>query len=41
MRAPPPEPLMMMSGSFSSVARFDQAREPLADDGAHAAHDEG
>ena len=41
MRAPPPEPLMMISGRFVVGGAFDEAGEPFADDRAHAAHDEG
>ena len=40
IRAPPPEPLMMISGRSSRRGSLDQPRQPLADDRAHAPHDE-
>ena len=40
IRAPPPEPLTMISGSFCSVASSIGPGQLLADDRAHAAHDE-
>ena len=40
MRAPPPEPLTMISGKSLVVARSIGAGELFADDGPHAAHDE-
>ncbi len=40
MRAPPPEPETIISGSFCCGGPFDRPRELLADDAAHAAHDE-
>ena len=41
MRAPPPEPLMMISGKSSRRGSLDEPRQPFADDRAHAPHDEG
>ena len=41
MRAPPPEPETMISGSCSLAWPARRRRELLADDAAHAAHDEG
>ncbi len=41
MRAPPPEPLTMISGNFRRVASSVAQRQLLADDGPHAARHEG